>query len=102
MPTDTKKIAPNRFFTGSTNRIILSASMVSAKMLPMTNAPKALLNPTFVEITAIKQHNPNATMSNVSLFINFLHFRKNIGTRKIPTTNHRIRKKPIMMKLDNI
>ena len=69
IPTDTKKIAPNKFFTGSTKRIILSASMVSANMLPMTKAPKAELNPTLDETQAIAQQRPRATMSMVSLLI---------------------------------
>ena len=70
MPTDTKKIAPKRFLTGSTTRMILSASTVSARMLPMTKAPNALLNPTRVERHAMAQQSPNETTVSVSSFIN--------------------------------
>ena len=43
MPTETKKMAPKRSFTGDTMRSMLSASMVSARMLPIMKAPKAAL-----------------------------------------------------------
>ena len=43
MPTETKKIAPKRSFTGVVTRSMLSASTVSARMLPIINAPNALL-----------------------------------------------------------
>ena len=95
IPTDTKKIAPKRFLTGSTSFIILSASTVSARILPITNAPNALLNPTFVDITAIRQHSPKATIIIVSSFISLRVVRRNNGTMNKPTTNHSIRKKPI-------
>ena len=95
IPTDTKNTAPKRFFTGSTSLIILSASTVSAKIDPMTNAPKALLKPTCVDRTAIAQHKPSDTMSSVSLLIS-LRMERNIhGIRNIPTTNQSTRKKPI-------
>ncbi len=102
IPTDTKKTAPKRFFTGSTSLMIFSASTVSASMLPMTKAPKALLNPTFVDITAMAQHSPREMISNVSLFINFLDERSNHGIAKMPTTNHRMRKNPIRITLPSI
>lgn len=41
MPTDTKKMAPKRSFTGLTTRSMFSASTVSARMLPIMKAPKA-------------------------------------------------------------
>ena len=43
MPTETKKMAPKRSFTGVVTRSMLSASTVSARMLPIMNAPNALL-----------------------------------------------------------
>ena len=43
MPTETKKMAPKRSFTGAVTRSMLSASTVSARMLPIMNAPNALL-----------------------------------------------------------
>ena len=99
MPTDTKNTAPKRFFTGSTTFIMRSASIVSARIEPMTNAPKALLKPTLVDNTAMAQHRPRATMSSVSLLINLRIDLSMSGIRKIPTTNHRMRKKPIFIRL---
>ena len=95
IPTDTKNTAPKRFFTGSTTLIIFSASTVSAKILPITNAPKALENPTCVEMTAIRQHNPSDTTRRVSSLMSLRTERKNIGMSDMPTTNHRMRKKPM-------
>ena len=45
IPTDTKKIAPKRSFTGCIICSICSASIVSAKIEPIINAPKAAENP---------------------------------------------------------
>ena len=92
MPTDTKNMAPNRFLTGSTTLIIFSASIVSASMLPMTNAPKALLKPTSADTTAMRKHKPKATTSSVSSLMTPLMRLRNIGMRKMPTTNHSTRK----------
>ena len=88
-------MAPKRFFTGSTTLMIFSASTVSAKMEPMTKAPKALLKPTRVDSTAIRQHRPKATISKVSAFISLRTERRNQGRKKMPTTNHNTKKKPI-------
>ena len=92
-------MAPKRFFTGSTSRIILSASTVSAKILPMTKAPKAALKPTCVDITAIRQQKPNDTISRVSLLRILRTERRKSGMAKRPTTNHKTRKNPIFMML---
>ena len=102
IPTDTKKIAPKRFFTGSTSLMIFSASMVSARILPMMNAPKAEENPTFVENTAIAQHRPRETIRSTSLLMRYLTLRRKIGTAKIPTTSHSTRKNTIFITLPNI
>ena len=45
IPTETKKIAPNKSFTGLTRRSMLSASTVSARMDPIIKAPNAAENP---------------------------------------------------------
>ena len=95
MPTDTKKMAPNRFFTGSTRRSIFSASTVSASMLPMMKAPKADEKPTLVENTAMAQHMPSVTMSSTSSFTSSRMRRSSSGTAKMPTTSHNTRKKAI-------
>ena len=102
MPTDTKNMAPNKFFTGSTSFIILSASIVSARMLPITKAPKAELKPTFVDITAIRKHRPSDTMMSVSLFISRRVALRNSGTMNMPTTNHSMRKNTILTMLPSI
>ena len=102
MPTDTKKMAPNRFFTGSTSFSILSASIVSANMLPMIKAPNADENPTVVEMTAIAQQSPNETISNTSLLMRLRTERRKMGMAKMPTTSHSTRKKAIFSMLPNI
>ena len=76
--------------------------MVSASMLPITNAPKALLKPTWVETTAMRQHSPSATTSSVSSVMSFLTLRRNMGKTEMPTTNHSMRKKAIRMTLPSI
>ena len=45
IPTDTKKIAPKRSLTGFTSRSMDSASIVSAKIEPIINAPNAAEKP---------------------------------------------------------
>ena len=102
IPTETKKTAPKRFFTGSTRRIILSASIVSANILPMTKAPKAALKPTCVERTAIKQQRPNDTIRSVSLLRNLRTERNIRGIANKPITNHSTRKNPILATLTKI
>ena len=95
IPTDTKKMAPKRSFTGATTFSIFFASTVSASMLPITNAPKAELKPALVESTAIKQHIPRATISSTSSFIRGLTRRRKVGIRNSPTTNHIMMTKPM-------
>ena len=88
-------MAPNKFFTGATTFSIFFASTVSARMLPITKAPKAELKPAFVDSTAIKQHIPRATISNTSSFIRGLTRRRKVGIRNKPTTNHIMMTKPM-------
>ena len=102
MPTETKKMAPKRFFTGSTRRMIFSASTVSARMLPMTKAPKAELNPTCVLKTAMPQQSPKETMRSTSLLMSLRTERRKSGMAKMPTTNQSTRKKPILSTLLSI
>ena len=102
IPTDTKKMAPKRFFTGSTSLMMRSASMVSAKMLPMIKAPKADEKPTFVEKTAIAQHKPSDTMSNTSPLIRLRTDLRNSGMAKMPTTSHSTKKKMMRQMLLSI
>ncbi len=79
IPTETKKMAPNRSFTGCTTRSIRSTSMVSARMLPITKAPKAELKPTAVEIQAMAQQRPSDTMTSVSSVISLRVTRRKEG-----------------------
>ena len=95
-------MAPKRFLTGSTSLMIFSASMVSARMLPMTKAPKALENPTLVDSTAMPQQSPRDTMRSVSLLMSLRTDLRKSGMAKMPTMNHRMRKKTILMTDSNI
>jgi hypothetical protein len=94
MPTDTKKMAPKRSFTGFTKCSMRSACTVSASSAPMMNAPNAALNPAFTAKTTMERHSATATMSNVSSFINLRVRCKRVGIRKMPMANHRMRKNP--------
>ena len=79
--TDTKNIAPKRFLTGDTKCSIASASAVSARMLPMTKAPKAAEKPTTEAKTTMPKHRASAVMSIVSLLISDFTLRRNSGMR---------------------
>ena len=81
IPTDTKKMAPNRSFTGFTNLSILSASTVSARIDPMIKAPKAAEKPVWAAITTIPKHNPKETISRVSSLISLRQRFNNSGMR---------------------
>ena len=81
MPTDTKKMAPKRFLTGATRCSIFWASTVSARMLPMTKAPKAAEKPTAEANTTIPKQRARAVMSMVSSFNNGFAFLKKSGMR---------------------
>ena len=74
IPTDTKKMAPNKSFTGATSFSIRSASTVSAKMEPTTKAPNAALKPDSTATTAMTKQSANDTINKVSLFRNFRFF----------------------------
>ena len=81
IPTDTKKIAPKRSFTGFTSLSIDSASIVSARIDPIINAPNAAENPVLAAITTMPKHSANDTISKVSSPISFLQRFKNSGIR---------------------
>ena len=93
IPTDTKKIAPNRFFIGSTILSICSLSTVSARMDPITKAPRAEEKPTAVAKATIRKHRPMLTIRSISSLKYLLAFLRIVGIRNIPTRNHRRRKK---------
>ncbi len=79
IPTDTKKMAPNKSFTGATSFSIFSASTVSAKIDPIIKAPNAAENPTLAATTTIPKHNASETISNVSFAIHLRERFKNVG-----------------------
>ena len=81
IPTDTKKMAPKRSLTGLTRCSIFSASTVSARILPMMNAPKAGENPTEEASTTIPKQSPRDTMTIVSSLISRLVFLRISGMR---------------------
>ncbi len=93
IPTETKKIAPKRSFTGLIICSMRSASTVSASIEPMMNAPKAAEKPVFVATTTMPRHNPKAITSSVSSFISRFTFFSSAGMTNIPTKNQRTRKK---------
>ena len=77
IPTDTKKMAPNRSLTGATSLSMCSDSTVSANMDPMIKAPNAGEKPTLAASTTIPKQRPRDMMSRVSLFISLrMRFRK--------------------------
>ena len=81
MPTETKKMAPNKSFTGATNLSMFSDSIVSARMEPMIKAPNAGEKPTLAANTTMPKHSASDTMSNVSLFISLRTRFRNSGIR---------------------
>ena len=81
IPTETKNMAPKRSFTGLIICSICSASMVSAKIDPMTKAPKAEEKPAFVAMITIPRHNPRLTINKVSSFRKVLAFFRKEGIR---------------------
>ena len=81
MPTDTKKMAPKRFLTGATRCSIFSASTVSARMLPMTKAPKAAEKPAAEAATTMPKQRASEVMSRVSSFIRGFSLRRAIGMK---------------------
>ena len=92
MPTEMKKTAPNRSFTGEIRRSMRSASMVPARIEPMTKAPNAAEKPDFIENSTMAKHSPMAMMSICSSLMYRLKRLNNVGIRKMPTVNHMIRK----------
>ena len=94
MPTETKKMAPKRSFTGLISRSMRSASTVSARMEPITKAPRAAEKPAFVAISTMPRQRPTLTISSVSpLRKRFALLRKE-GIRKMPTTKQKSRNSP--------
>jgi hypothetical protein len=92
IPTDTKKIAANKFLTGFTSASILSPLDVSANIDPIINAPRAAENPTCTASKTIRRHSAIETTSKVSSFNKLFALFKNVGIKKMPPTNHSVKK----------
>ena len=88
IPTDTKKIAANTFFSGAIRCSIRCDSSVSASTIPITNAPSALLNPASSAVSTIPRHRPRERMISISSFRYGRTLRSNVGIINIPQTNH--------------
>ena len=74
-------MAENRFLMLSVSCSMRSLSAVSAKMDPMTNAPKAEENPTLLAIITMAKQRPMEMINKFSLLIYFLNFRNKVGIR---------------------
>ena len=93
MPTDTKKTAPNKSFTGLTKCSICSACVVSAMIEPIIKAPNAGENPTLAAKITINKQSANEIISIISSVNKCLAFLSSVGIKKIPTTNQIVKKK---------
>ena len=69
-----------------------SASIVPARIDPMTKAPNAAENPDLMENITIAKHKPMEIISICSSLMYFLNLLNNVGIMKMPTVNHMIRK----------
>ncbi len=93
IPTEIKNTAPNRSLTGEMRRSMRSASIVPARMEPMTKAPNAAENPELIENSTIAKHNPIAMINICSSLMYRLKRLNSVGIMKMPTVNHMIKKK---------
>ena len=92
IPTDTKKTAPNKSFTGFTKCSMCSACVVSAIIEPIINAPRAGENPTFAANNTINKQSAKDTIKSISSVNKCFAFLSKVGMKKIPATNHIIKK----------
>ena len=102
IPTETKNTTPKRSLIGVRSFSILSDCMVSARMDPITKAPRAEEKPTPSAKVTIVKHNPMLTISRISSLMYFEAFLRRVGIRYMPTRNHRIRKKASLPRLKSI
>ena len=102
IPTETKKMAPNRSLSGVTTLSILSPSMVSERIEPITKAPRAEEKPTAEAMATIPKQRPMLTMSRISELRYFLAFLSRVGMTNMPTRNQSIRKKASFARLKAI
>ena len=92
MPTDTKKMAPNKFFIGVMRCSMRCASIVAPKIEPIVNAPSAVERFERSASMTIPRHSASDIVMMISSSRYFLSLRNNVGTRKIPPTNQSTRK----------
>ena len=102
IPTETKKMAPNRFLMPDSRCSILSPSTVSARMEPITNAPRAAEKPAAVAKETIPKHRPMDMMRSISSLRYFSAFFRMMGITYSPTRNHKIRKNARRARLQSI
>ena len=88
IPTDTKNIAANTFFSGDISCSMRCDSLVSASTIPITNAPSALLNPASSAVSTMPRQRPKERIISVSSFRCLRTKRNNVGMTRIPHTNH--------------
>ena len=81
IPTETKKIAPKRSLILPVSDSIRFPSMVSESMDPITNAPRAELNPARLASTTIVKQSPMLTIIRISSLRNFFAFLRIRGMR---------------------
>ena len=92
IPTDTKKTAPNKSFTGLVRCSTFSAEVVSARILPIINAPSSAEKPACTASTTIPKQSPMESINKFSSSNHFFAFFSNVGIKKIPMINHSERK----------
>ena len=71
---------------------MFSASMVSARMDPMTKAPKAEENPAFTASRTMPRQSPSDTTNKVSPLSHCFVFFRKVGIRNIPVIDQKTRK----------
>ena len=92
IPTETKKIAPNKSFTGLTKCSICSACVVSAIIEPIIKAPNAGEKPTFDANITIIKHKASEIIKSISSVSKSFAFFNNDGMKKIPPINQAVKK----------
>ncbi len=70
---------------------MFSASMVSARMDPMTKAPSAEENPAFTASRTMPRQSPSDTTNKVSPLSHCFVFFRKVGIRNIPVIDQKTR-----------
>ena len=80
IPTETKKTAPKKSFSGRTTFSIRTINPVSESTDPIRKAPRAEENPEAVASQTMPKHMPTVIRSSISSFKNEVSFFKTVGT----------------------